>query len=122
MPANDNRPAVNGAAEEKSRGPFSGSSLANSTAAVRFSFRRRDLDHLGVLSPDSLRDLARHLWDCPSNIPVIVDLGPCRQLQLQLLRDLSLYRCASSVRFSGTDWWAVRDHTRALATALGVAA
>jgi hypothetical protein len=89
---------------------------------VRYRFRRRDLDHLGVLSPESLRDLARALWDCPSDLRVIIDLGPCRQLQRQLVRDLALYRCAGSVRFTGTDWRAVRDHTRALATALGVAA
>lgn len=89
---------------------------------VRYRFRRRDLDELGVLTPESLRELARELWDCPAEVRVVIDLGPCRQLQQQLIRDLSLYGCARSVRFAGTDWRVVRSHDRALAASLGVAA
>jgi hypothetical protein len=87
---------------------------------VRFRFRTRDLDDLGVLRAESLRRLATSLWDTPAGVRVVVDLGPCRQVQQQLIRDLSLYRCAWSVQFESSDWRIVRDHTRALGKALGV--
>jgi hypothetical protein len=86
---------------------------------VRYRFRRRDLDDFGVLTADALRNLARALWDCPPDIRVLIDLGPCRQLQQQLIGDLSLYLCAAAIRFTGSDWRAVRAHSRDLAVALG---
>ena len=82
---------------------------------VKFRFRRRDLDESGVLTTASLRGLAHHLRDCPATIRLVVDLGPCRQLQEQLIRELALYACAGSIRFVGSDWQAVRGHSRALA-------
>jgi hypothetical protein len=84
-----------------------------------YRFRRRDLDEFGILTADSLRQLAHHLWDCPPDLRILIDLGPCRQLQQQLIRELSLYACASSIRFAGHDWRAVRTHTQALAKAIG---
>lgn len=89
---------------------------------VRFTFQVRDLDRFGVLEPEALRQMARCLWDVPAGIQVRIDLGPCRQVQRQLIRDLSLYRCALLVTFESKDWRTVRDHTRAMSTAVGVPA
>jgi hypothetical protein len=87
---------------------------------IRITLHASEFDDLGVITDHARRRIATSLADCPAQYPVRINLGRCRHLQDLLINDLVNYAVAFMITFEAADWRIARDHTEALAHALGV--
>lgn len=76
-------------------------------AAVRVALTSDSLDDyfgLRLLTGAARREVRELLVEAPAEASVVVDLGPSRHVDDELIRDLSLMRCAPGIVFEARRW------------------
>ena len=86
--------------------------------AVRVRVEAEHLDEVGHLSHEGRNCILRWLWDVPESVPVFLDLGPLRWVDVGLLRQISERPCARYVRIESPDYLVARAYTEELLACL----